>query len=330
MKKINIPTPKLFSRGKKKILYFRIKIGDKDKWVSTKTTNKQDALKAAVSIAEAEFQINKDFDSTRNAKKLAKDMTKKLVKEISGVDIQALKLCDAMQKWIDMSPDYNDISERRRKTYPATFNKFVNWAAENKLDFIEDVSNEDAMKYAKVLWESNIAPATYNEHLLLLSRIFSKLDTILALPDRNPFDSKKIPRKKKNELNTESHCALELEQLNAVISEAAKESLDFRDLCILGANTGARLKDCVLMKWTSVSKDFIEYTPYKTQKTGGVARVPISKMLQEVIDSRYNTCKESEFIIPELAEHYLKNDSYIINKTKSFFVKALVSCPLYC
>lgn len=312
--------PKLFNRGPKEIYYFRMFVNGKDTWISTGTTDLEKAQEKQADIIEGKDTLKFVSKVEKDAGKLAHAF----VKSITQKDIERIRLGEAYKKWADKFPSYSDISSRLQASYSSIFRRFVEWAKQKKnLIYVDEISNDIALEFARHLWDSKISPKTYNDHLKLLSRIFSAIDAITPLANRDPFDRRKIQRKRKAEMATVHHEALEPAMIKAVIAEAANHGIDFRDLIILGAQTGMRLKDAALLEWKFISKGFIEITPYKTCKTGSTAKIPVTGTLQKILVERKALSPLSKYVLPSIAEHYLKNTDFVTKKAKDIFETAL-------
>ena len=311
---------KLFPRGKKNVFYFRMNINGKDKWISTKSSEKEEAKIIASAILNAEQNAIQSSKTENSVVKIANKLSKAIVKDITGDDIFKLKFDDMLNKWISVTPTYDDVAKSTQVKYHSIFNKFKKWIENQNIYYAEEVTNELALQYAKWLWSSGISGKTYNDHIKHLSRVFSCVDALEPLPYRDPFNNKKIPRKRKNEIQTEGHLPLEPEMLIKVIEEAATISKDFRDLIIVGSQTGMRFKDAIYLKWKYIEKDFIDFIPCKTFKTGKHARIPISPTMRTLLSSR---TKDSIYVFHDFAKSYSKNDSIVNRKVKRIFVNAL-------
>jgi hypothetical protein len=82
-------------------------------------------------------------------------------------------------------------------------------------------------------------------------------------------------------------------------------------LCLFA---GMRLGDAVNIRWDNIDFEtaFINYTPSKTARTSGVkATVPILPILQESLN-RLDV--ESDWILPQVHEHFQRNPDYIKEK----------------
>jgi site-specific recombinase XerD len=323
-KKLEVHPPQLFKRGKKGIYYLRLRTKDKDIWVSTKTSDRAEVDRRVKQIVDSKFKAA--AEQATEDKKLDRDrkIIEAVVKTVSGeAELSTIRLDTCYKRWTNVCPSYSSLDERTKKNYNAAFSKFVSWCTGKGIEFIEHVTRVTALEYSKHLWDSKLSGKTYNDHLKLISRIFSTIDATTPLPYRDPFNRIHIPRKKKSESGAEGHQALEPDMLKSVIEESAKHGQDYRDLIILGSQSGLRLQDAALLKWNSIHDDFIEVVPGKTRRTGNKARIPITATLRNVIDARKERRAKDGYLIPSVAEHYKKNPHYVTKTCKSIFEKAL-------
>ena len=317
-KKIKIVLPKLFIRGKKNFYYFRRKVDGKDRWTSTKTIDLKEAQKIATKLIKAEISVEALSHIESSASRLADTY----VESLTGKKNNRTPVSSAHQLWIKHFSKYKDVTVKTRDYYHSMFDRFASWCKAEGIENVEDVDHSAAVRYSKSLWESGLGKTAYNGHLKHLSRVFSALDAVTPLPQRDPFHHRKIDRRGRNEIPTASHHALEPKQLQTVIDQATKEGRDFRDLFIVGSQTGMRLKDACLLKWGSLSGQFIEIIPYKTSKSSNTARIPISPTLRTILNERQMDHNKSEYVIPGIAEHYLKNYYFVSKKCKQIFEDA--------
>ncbi len=318
-KKVKILLPKLFKRGKKGFYYFRRMVDGKDCWTNTKAVDIEEAKEIATKHIKAELSV----EALSHIEKSAPRLADSYVESITSKKIIRTSICDAHQIWIDHFTKYNDVAARTRTYYHTIFNRFAAWCKAEDIENVEDIDHSAAMRYSKSIWASGLGVKAYNGHLKHLSRVFSALDAVAPLPNRDPFHHRKIARVGRNEILTEGHHALEPQALQAVINQAAKAGRDFRDLFILGSQTGMRLKDAALLNWKSLSGQFIEINPHKTKKSGNTARIPVSPTLRKLLDTRLADGNKSEYVLPGIAEQYLRNVYYISKKSKQIFEDAL-------
>jgi integrase len=110
---------------------------------------------------------------------------------------------------------------------------------------------------------------------------------------KNPALAVELPKNESSEREIFSH-----EQIGLLLSEVGSTSNWFT-LILLGYYTGARLNDCVSMRWDNVDlrKGVIFY---RQQKTGKQVVVPIHVQLYEHLDFLIEF-EQSGFLCPELA-----------------------------
>ena len=323
-KTASLPPLKLFKRGSKDILYFRAWINGKDKWFSTKTSDPEEAARIASAYQNGEIAVKSKSQKERSTVKLANDLSESIIENITGKKVVKTPVDKAYDLWVAHSRGYKDLAVISKNFTKTVFDKFAAWCVQQHVAHVEDVNQGITLQYSKHLWDTGITPKTYNEHIRVLSKIFSTIDTISPLPFRNPFDKRIIERKRKTEFNTVGHMALEPDQLKSVISEAAKAGVDYRDLFVIGSQTGMRLKDTALLEWGQMDKNgFINIKPHKTQRTGNESRIPVSKTVKAILDGRLSKNRQSSFVLPDIAQAYQASPESVAVKTKRIFERAL-------
>jgi integrase len=319
MKK-NKKLPKLEKRGK--YWEYRLRVSGKLERVSTSKEDFQQASKILEEVIEKRNLIKSEAIDKKSKEKILN-----IFHEESEVEKRsAINIEDIHSEWIKHYPRYRDLDEGTKEFYFSIFTRFLNWAFSEGIAKVDEVSNKIALEYATYLWDNDDEPIsgkTFNHHVTHLSQVFSTLDAVYHLPERNPFNCKIVHRKRKSELNTANHMPLEPDMLGKVIAEAAKHGRGFRDLNVLSANTGLRLEDASCLKWDAIGEDFIDVVPGKTRRSGNKARIPISPSLAKLIEERRRTRGKSEFFIPEIAEYYIRSDDYVKRKCSEIFKKAL-------
>ena len=311
--------PKMFRRGPKGIFYFRRWVSGKDRWINLGSDDEAVAKDELLRIVDSHDSIKALSKVESSNHKLAEVF----VEGVTGKKAESIALDDAYAKWASITPGYGDIGANTRSFYETIFKRFTAWAKERGLSTCAQVNRDHALEYARSVWDSGIGGKTYNDHLMHLSRVFSAVDAVTPLPNRDPFDRKRVLRKRKAELGAVSHEALEPAQLEAVLREAARQGRDWRDLFIIGAHTGMRLKDAAKLEWKSVGSSFIAIMPHKTEKVETKARVPISKTLAAMLAERMKDIHRGRYVIQSIAAHYESNADFIVKKSKSIFNDAL-------
>jgi integrase len=311
----------LIARGKKGIYSLRISIDGKDCWRSTKTANLKEAEKRAEAIVETLRSTAVLSQRETSVHKVTRYLAEVAVEQATGKAVKKMSLDAAYNAWVDLQDEYSDITVATRDFHKAILNRFVQYASNTeKIEYIDQVTPEITKKYAKYLWGLKITSKTFNEHIQCLSSVFATLDSIHFLPYRNPFNKNIIKRRKKSGSDIESHKAIEPENINKLITMAAKHGEGYRDLFVLATNTGMRLKDACLLEWENVETDFIDIELCKTSKTGNRARIPISKTLKKMFTSLRNK-SESKYVLNSIAEDYNNYAPGVRTKTKKIFEK---------
>ena len=312
--------PRLEKRGQ--FWEYRLRVSGGRKRFSTGKENYEDARK----VLEAVIEKHNLVKSETIDKKAKEKILNVFYEETSIEKRPVINIEDAWSEWVRHYPRFCDLDDGTKEFYHSIFMKFINWAFSEGITHVDRITNKVALEYASYLWNNEdepISAKTYNHHIVHLSQIFSTLDAVYHLSERNPFNSKIVHRKRKSELNTASHLPLEPAMLQKVLTEAATHGRGIRDLFILGSNTGLRLEDACCLKWECIGKDFIETIPGKTRRTGNRARIPLSSALRVLIKERAKSQDSSGFFIPEIAQHYIRNDDCIKKTCSRIFEAAL-------
>lgn len=127
--------------------------------------------------------------------------------------------------------------------------------------------------------------------------------------DENPFHS--IGRKVENKVSRKEFSEAQvLEILNSFKnSELILEDKEEMEVLFhLGAWTGLRLIDCVLMKWENINleRGIIFCVPHKTVRVKKTVNVPIHPLLREQLNKALDW-KSAEYVMPNLAQRYLEH-----------------------
>jgi len=319
---------KLFRRGKKRILYFKFRTSGKVQWHSTGTDDEKMARKIVETVMTSRDDAHVLYKRDKQAVKIASGMSDTIVKELTGKDADRIRIEDLHKEWKALQTNHDELSEGTQAFLETIHERFSEWCKNHdpKYEYIDEVSNKVAKMYAGHLWGECITPKTNNDHIKHLSRLFDTMDALYHLPNRNPFNRRNVPRQKTTAGSTASHKAFEPAELEAVISRAAQDGRDMRDLFVIGANTGLRLKDVALLKWEKMKGDFIKVVPYKTEKsTGKLAIIPISSSLKTILDERKAEKTDDEYVLPAIAQQYLsKKNSCAVDKRTQAVVEAVM------
>jgi len=288
----------LHKRGK--FYYYRYMINGKIKDVSLKVTTELEAKKI----------VTKDYLPLIRAKskeQLAVHIaeSRKLVSKVNSV-----KIVDSWNYYLK-SPSRPDSSHGTLKGYKCAFNDFSRWAADSfpTVENFSEINEEVAHGYAQYLWgERKVSERTYNAYIKTLALIYR----VLIPKEVNPFAKENIARKNENQQGHKKFTEDEILKIldcfkNPDLSLLNKSEMEI--LFYIGALTGLRLADCCLLKWESVSSrnDLIRCIPKKTKRIKRAAIIPISSKLEEQLKIAYRWKNDYEYILPKVAERYLRN-----------------------
>lgn len=216
----------------------------------------------------------------------------------------------------------NDDTKGTASNYKRCWGRFCVWIGANHrtTDRINLITPDLAEEYFASLWKSGISPGTYNYHLHSLKHIYK----IVRKDADNPF-----AEIKKKVLEEAGRKAFTRDQVEAMLASFDNPALDVADrdemrlMFYLGANLGARLVDCALMRTDSINmrQRSISYVPIKTRRTikrtdHGRLTVPIGdegfyKLLQDYVGRRIEI---GEYLLPSVSKRYLKNKDGVTNE----------------
>jgi len=146
---------------------------------------------------------------------------------------------------------------------------------------------------------------------------------VLVPRETNPFAKENVTRKTENQ---QGHNKFSEEQILSILSSFDNLDLylmnkdEMRILFHLGALTGLRLADCCLLKWNEIflSDGFIKRIPIKTNRIKKKAVIPLATKLIEQLESAL-VWKAREYVLPKIAERYLRNPDGIRVDTMRVF-----------
>ncbi len=310
------PTP--YQRGKNGNWFFKRSINGKMKELPTYTTDKT----KAESYIKQYVRLEIEAENKERRGELAIKTAQSIMMSVRGESIERITFDEAFKVYVDTTDDFMDLAQRYRDVFTTTCRKFFVWCQGRGLQFMDEVSDEVARNYAKMLTADHFAPKTFDDYIKVLSKFFTTVDAMKKLPNRNPFNKTNIKRKKKGLVSDASHRPFEPDMINKVMTCAAKAGEDWYDLFLVGLHTGMRLKDSALLRWEAVQRDFVEIIPHKTSRYGTVARVPISGDLRQMLDKRKSQRGFNQYVNPVIAGFYLSG-SWPSDKSQDIIVEAL-------
>jgi len=208
--------------------------------------------------------------------------------------------------------------------YKYRLDLFLNWftAKYPDIKFPAYITNNHINEFAETDSMTELAGKTYNDTLNNLQRIFEEIKNKAGIDD-NPFND--VRRKAKNTVQKEILTDTHVKALFGAIKETTlKNKEEYELLYLIGLFTGARLIDVCLMEWNHINfyDNIISYTPRKTKdQSGKTAIVPILDELKPALN-QFHINKVSQYVLPNIAELYLKNRKYVIENNNYIFKTA--------
>ena len=256
---------------------------------------------------------------------LAADTKEKVMFNVASarklLTIKSIKLSKAWELFLETStrPDSGPATLNGYKRF---FLRFIQWLAKNypTIQDLGKITEEIAIEYADSVWAQGVSGTTFNNHMQAIKLIFKHLQKKAGL-DENPFHP--IGRKVENKISRKEFSETQvLKILNSFNNPklVLKDKEEMEVLFHLGAWTGLRLIDCVLMKWENVNleRNIIFCVPHKTQRVKRTVNVPIHPLLREQLNKALEW-KNAEYVMPKLAQRYLSPSSPISAEAATVF-----------
>lgn len=288
----------LHRRGK--IYYYRYMINGKLKDISLKVTTE---LEAKQIVKKEYLPLLQAKSKEQIAVHVAE--SRKLVRKVNSVKIE-----DAWNYYLK-SPSRPDSAKGTLKGYKCAYNVFLKWVetAFPSVENFTEINEEVAHGYAQYLWnERKVSERTYNAYIKALHLIYR----VLIPKEVNPFGKENIARKNENQ---QGHKKFSEEEILKILNNFNSPDLflmnkdEMKVLFYLGALTGLRLADCCLLKWENISfhDDMIHCIPQETRRIKRKAIVPIISKLKEQLFIAQDWKNENNYVLPNIAERYLRN-----------------------
>ena len=193
----------------------------------------------------------------------------------------------------------------RQDFYHYAIQRFADFAiARHKKNFfLAEVPLEDVTAYLEGL-EAEVAPGTYNKHLIVLKRLFRLLAPFSAAAGMLDV------MKQKNEENV-LHEPFSDAEVDSIIEMAGQVDSLIRSMVIIAVCTGLRLKDIALLRWDSMDTDFSQEKPMiypTTYKNKGDAKLGMWPLLKTELERLWNAREPGAvYVLPEAAAIYQRN-----------------------
>ena len=228
---------------------------------STKLTDKRKALKVAVEFEDVERQGKEGLATTVQLQKVVNEMAER----VTGESLMTPTVEEFLNEWVEQKRS-GKASEGTLVRYSHTVRLFLKFLGGSAKMRLAGLTPRHIEGFLKSRMDAGLAPKTVIVDVKTLRSAFNRAER-LGIILKNPVLAVELPAESSSERGLFTH-----EQVEQLIIHAPTE--DWRTLIMLGYFTGARLGDCVALRWQNVDPDkkVIRYTQ---QKTGKEVVVPI-------------------------------------------------------
>ena len=230
----------------------------------------------------------------------------------TGLDVEFPRVEDLVSLWKAI-PRKRPPSDRYMDQCQRVLDRFVEFIQEEHADITRliDIGEPIAQEFMATEEARGISGKQYNETLKLLRSAYKRLHQSLGIMT-NPFYT--VPYKEVETMHRRPFTPEEL----ARIYEAVQDDDFMRPVVVCGMCTAMRLGDCATLRWDDVDLDE-DFIRVKTQKTGETVEIPIFALLRKEL---VLLKKAGEFVFPDQAAMYRRNQSGLSYRFKKILIKA--------
>jgi integrase len=252
---------------------------------STKSTDKRQAMQIALELERVERQAQAGALTTVQLRKVLNDVSEK----INGDSLIAPSVEDYLHDWLKGVTARNRAATIER--YGKTIRLFLESLDSKAKRPVTALTPHDIETFLNRRLKTGVAPQTAIIDLKSLNTAFRRAEAY-GIILKNPVAAVRPPKDVRSEREVFTH-----EEVQKLLNAAP--SLDWQTLILLGYFTGARLGDCVHMKWDNIKPDK-GVLEYEQQKTGKKVIVPMHYHILEHL-KYISTFGTSGFLCPKLA-----------------------------
>jgi len=258
---------------------------------STKRTDRNEALVIAQNFEFAERQARDGLLTEGQCRSVLSDILQKA----TGETIRDPAAKQYLNDWLNAKEA--SVSASTGERYRHTIKLFLDHLGKKAGRPLSTISAQDIQAFAKARMTEGLAPKTVRVDIKTLNVPFYRAQRTGVIPV-NPVSSVELPRGGSSTRDTFTEAQVKL------LLEAA--TLEWQTTILLGFYLGARLSDCVNMRWSNVNltAHAIAYTPSKTQTQTADATpvtVPLHPTLYAQLLNLASTDQPVEFLSPSLA-----------------------------
>jgi len=263
-------------------------LGEDGRWKfrSTKETKRSKAMEVAIEYERAAKKAREGTLTVVQVRKVLSDM----VERTNGDKVEHKTVEAFFKDWLDHKETAKSSATAER--YKGTLKKFKESIGPKAKLSIAAVTTQDVQAFLNGRLKADCSVKTVSVDRKSLSSVFGaavKQSFIL----QNPVLATEIPKVKSQQRH-----AFTSAQIGMLLDHANHD--DWRTAILLGYFTGARLSDCVNMKWDNVSFTAGEIH-YTQSKTDTEIKIPIHAELNTWLQMRASSDKPEEFLCPTLA-----------------------------
>ena len=317
MKKRTTGNGYLFKRGKngerlkdsdEGIFYLQYTVNGHRKLISMKTDNKVIAEKKRKELLQPALML---------------DSKEKVILHVA----QARNILTHVNTALDGVWAKYENSTKRPQSSPGTLGNykrmwegFKEWLNDEHpcINTVNHITPAVAEEYSVFLWKKNIAENTYNYHLQALNLVLK----IVTGELQTAFTG--IRHKVGEQINRKDFTPEQVNVIFKVLDDKTFKIMhkdEMRLLCYVGLFTGLRLIDAALFKCESIdfNKNLISVMPVKTRGIQRWVHIPIHSELRKEL---LKVDMKQTYVMPHIAERYLRNPTGVILDFMSILDKA--------
>lgn len=227
---------------------------------STKTSDKRQALQIAVELERVERQMRDSSVTTTQFQKILSDVSEK----VNGDSLKAPTVNEYFADWLKGVTVRNTPKTLER--YEITARQFLEHLGPKAKLPITSVTPKHIEEFLTSRLKDGMAPKTVIVDLKSLNTAFRRAEAY-GIILKNPVAAVRPPKAQSSERDIFTHDEVKM------LLDAAP-SLEWQTLILFGYFVGARLSDCVHMKWDNVNPEK-KVIIYEQKKTGKKVIVPM-------------------------------------------------------
>ncbi len=252
---------------------------------STKATDRSQALGIALELERVERQARAGSLTTTQLRKVLGEVSEK----ISGDNLNAPTVEDYFNDWLNGVEVRNSPATLER--YRNTTKMFLHHLGSQAKAPVTGLTPRNMEAFLNARLKSGVAPRTAVIDLKTVNIAMRRAEAY-GIILKNPVTAVRPPKAESSERDVFTH-----EEVQRLLNAAP--TLEWQTLILLGYFVGARLRDCVQMKWEHVRPEE-GVIVYQQQKTGKKVIVPMHYHVIEHLNhlSKFGT---DGFLCPALA-----------------------------